>query len=264
MKLAFLGTTASIPDAREDAPCFLVNEKYLFDCGFDVCGALRESDILPDKIRYIFFTHMHHDHYIGLAGLLFYFIHNHAIHPDMGSIPLDQLTILGPKEDVARVVNLACDFLQIGGQFYKDISRPRIIELAPVDTFKTDDLCVQTVQARHPVQALSYRIEESSGTAIAASGDTAYNPNACALYRNCSALIHDCTMGLKTNLEPPEIRKNGHSNLYEAIRSATEAGVPILFPVHMAKDYAAHAVTHVDQTGNIAIVLPKRGKTYIF
>ena len=262
MKLTFLGTTASIPDAGEDSPCFLVNDRYLFDCGFDVCGGLRECGVLPDNIRYIFFTHMHHDHYIGLAGLLFYFIHNHAIHPEMGSVPLDELTILGPAEDVGRVVNLACDFLQMGGQFYTDVPRPKVVALNPGDTFKTEDLFVQTGAARHPVQALSYRIEEKNGTALAASGDTAYNPNTFALYRGCAALIHDCTMGLITDLEPPETRKNGHSNLYEAVRCAAETGIPVLFPVHMAKNYAACAAAYIEDTAGVTITLPERGRTY--
>lgn len=66
MKLTFLGPTGSIPDSGEDSPCFLANEENLFDCGFDVCGAMRANGTLPDKIWYIFFTHMHHDHYIGI------------------------------------------------------------------------------------------------------------------------------------------------------------------------------------------------------
>ncbi len=43
MKLTFLGSTASIPNTCEDSPCFLVNERYLFDCGFHVCSGLRDN-----------------------------------------------------------------------------------------------------------------------------------------------------------------------------------------------------------------------------
>ena len=261
MELTFVGTTASIPDVGEDSPCFLVNNRYLFDCGFNVCGGLRDNGILPDKIRTIFFTHMHHDHYIGLAGLLFYFIHNHAIHPEMGRVPLDELTILGPADDVERVVNLACDFLQMD-KYYTHLPRPKVVGLTPGDTFETDDLIVRTAAARHPVQALSYRIEEKGGSALAASGDSAYNPHTRELYRGCVALIHDCTMGLNQNLEPPETRKNGHSNLYEAVQCAAEAGIPTLFPVHMAKDYAAYAAANIGDTRGVTITLPERGKVY--
>jgi len=106
MQLKFLGTTASIPDLHEDSPCFIIQDKYLFDCGFHVLGALRETGSDLSKIRYIIFSHMHHDHYIGLAGLLFYFIHSKVLN-------IHDLVILGPAADVERVVKLTYDFLQL-------------------------------------------------------------------------------------------------------------------------------------------------------
>jgi ribonuclease BN (tRNA processing enzyme) len=147
-------------------------------------------------------------------------------------------------------------------KYYTHLPRPKVVGLTPGDTFETDDLLIKTAPARHPVQALSYRIEEKGGAALAASGDTAYNPHTRELYRGCVALIHDCTMGLNQNLEPPEMRKNGHSNLYEAVQCAAEAGIPTLFPVHMAKDYAAYAAANIGDTRGVTITLPERGKVY--
>ena len=69
--IMFLGTTACIFDKNDDTPSFLINKKYLFDTGFALVNNLVNNDIDPLSIKYLFFTHMHHDHYISLPSFLF-------------------------------------------------------------------------------------------------------------------------------------------------------------------------------------------------
>ncbi len=255
MKIKFLGTTASTPDKNNDSPCFLVNGNMLFDCGFDVFGALRATDTDLSKIRYIFFTHMHHDHYIGLAGLLFSFIHQRAV-------PLDELTVIGPSEDVERVMQLAYDFLQLD-TFYKELPRPRVIGIKAGESFDADGVNVFVASSRHPVQALAYRLSDGDKT-LAASGDTMYTPALADFFKDADALIHDSTLGVgdMPDANAPRGVSCGHSTLREAADIAERANIPVLFPVHMSESNCTYAKEQVQNLTKVNIICPIRGTEY--
>ena len=249
MKLKFLGTTASIPDVHEDSPSFLVNDRYLFDCGFDVLGSLRETSCDIAAIDYIIFTHMHHDHYLGLASLLFYFIHSRVK-------KIKDLTILGPKKDVERVVELAYKYLQLD-LFYQDVERPTVIPLKENDIYKTDDATIKCGASIHPVDARCYRFVDKGGSTLAISGDTMYCEDMIPLFKGANALIHDSTLGyIEGN------GNNGHSTILEAIRIAESAEIPVLFPVHMSVQRAEESSSLASKNTDVKIIPPKRGTLY--
>ena len=130
MNIKFFGTTACIFDKNEDNPCFLVNGKYLFDTGFALVNNLLNNDINPVDIKYLFFTHMHHDHYISLPAFLFYYLQT-------GS-KLEELTIAGPSDDVSRIVDKAMDFIE--GKKFWQTEGPKVVELNCGDSFETEDM----------------------------------------------------------------------------------------------------------------------------
>lgn len=249
MKLKFLGTTASIPDIGEDCPCFLVNERYLFDCGFDVLGTLRETGSDLAKIDHIIFTHMHHDHYLGLASLLFYYIHS-------GIKDISDITILGPKNDVKRVVNLAYAYLQLD-LFYSAQKRPKIIPLSEADEYKTDDAVIKCGLSTHPVDARCYRFISSDGSVLAISGDTMYREESVRLFSDANALIHDSTLGYREGNG-----NNGHSTILEAIKIAELSNISTLFPVHMSVQNAKASAEKAKTLTNVKIIPPQKGVSY--
>ena len=254
IKIKFLGTTASIPDVHEDCPCFLVNDRYLFDCGYDVLSALRETDCDLSKIDHIIFTHMHHDHYLGLAGLLFYYIHSPNYIPSQ-TRRLKDLTILGPEKDVERVVNLAYEYLQLD-MFYSALERPRVIPLKDEDEYKTDDAVIKCTPALHPVDARSYKFN-SDGTSLAISGDTLYNEQAVELFKGADAIIHEATLGYREGSG-----NNGHSTILEAIKITELSGIDTLFPIHMSVEKARVSAEKAKNATKVKIIPPKKGVTY--
>ena len=70
--VTFLGTSAVVPGAGHDTASFLINGKYLVDTGWYATIKMRGYGFDPMQLEYLFFTHCHHDHYIGLPQLLFY------------------------------------------------------------------------------------------------------------------------------------------------------------------------------------------------
>lgn len=72
MKLVFLGTTGSIPTIERSLPAIAIRlekELLLFDCGEGTQSQMARAHISPMKLDAIFITHLHGDHFLGLAGL---------------------------------------------------------------------------------------------------------------------------------------------------------------------------------------------------
>ncbi|MDP6505739.1 MAG: MBL fold metallo-hydrolase, partial [Planctomycetota bacterium] len=72
MKISFIGTGSFEPEPGSDSPCILVNEKYLVDTGWNCVFKLKQYQNDPRNITTLFISHFHQDHYLGIAGLLFY------------------------------------------------------------------------------------------------------------------------------------------------------------------------------------------------
>ena len=149
--IMFLGTTACIFDKNDDTPSFLINKKYLFDTGFALVNNLVNNDIDPLSIKYLFFTHMHHDHYISLPSFLFYYMQKGG--------DVKKLKIIGPAKDVRRIVEKAMSFSESKSWENKT---PQIIELEPGEIFETDDTTFETCESIHGVQGICYRITDIS------------------------------------------------------------------------------------------------------
>ncbi len=73
IKIYFLGTSASTPTKLRNLTSVLINYKgsnYLFDSPENVQQQILKSNQSILKIKNIFITHFHGDHYFGLLGLL--------------------------------------------------------------------------------------------------------------------------------------------------------------------------------------------------
>lgn len=90
-EVTILGNTSSIPVHGRNHTSQLVklgSELMLIDCGEGTQMQLRRFRLKYSKINYIFISHLHGDHYLGLIGLL------SSFHLVRRSNPL---TIFGPK-----------------------------------------------------------------------------------------------------------------------------------------------------------------------
>lgn len=73
MEITFLGTASCHPSITRgvSSTCLRYNSDiFLFDCGESTQLQLQKSRIRPSKIRKIFISHTHGDHFFGISGIL--------------------------------------------------------------------------------------------------------------------------------------------------------------------------------------------------
>lgn len=250
MKIQFFGKAGAIPEAGEDCPCFLINDKYMFDLGLHAPMSLINYGIDPASLEITFFTHMHHDHFLGLPMLMFIIMQS--------GHQLSELTLAGPagtlQSTVENSIRLCCD-----GRFYLEKGEPRQIPLLPGDVFETDEFVFETHASDHAVEGLCYRVtEKASGKVLGITGDTCYTDDIADFFGGCDAIIHEATVALEKDTRT----KHNHSGVYDALDTARRAGCSKLFLVHTAADQRARVLDVVAKSYDGEALYPEFGGIY--
>jgi ribonuclease Z len=227
-RLTFLGTAAVLPGAGEDTACYLINGGILIDTGW--CAALRMQSYGYDPIdvEWLIFTHCHHDHYLGLPGLLF----TRAMRVGWGH-RRPPLKIVGPPSDLETVVRLSREFLQTS-RFPPAWSEPDLYPLPPGETLETDGFRLETRRSLHGVEGIVGRFtDKATEKVIAFSGDTGPNPLMVELAWRADLLIHEASL----SPEAPDSSATVHARATDAAQVAVEAEVARLRLVHLGHDH---------------------------
>ncbi|MGC2289023.1 MAG: ribonuclease Z [Thermoplasmata archaeon] len=269
MRIVFLGTAGSWPTKERSASAIAVDtekELVLLDCGEGTQRQFFQSSVSFMRVRRIFITHFHGDHFLGLPGLIQSMCLNNRTEP---------LDLYGPpdaKEMFERVLAMGYFTLRFPVHLHP---------LRPDESVELPGYSVRTAQADHTVPALAYRVEEGpkrgrfdaaksrdlgirgrdfarleagetveiegrvirpeevigpqrTGLSVVYSGDGRPSEAVQKLARRASALIHEATMG-----EEHEAEANtwGHSSARQAAEIALQAEVGHLFLTHFSSRY---------------------------
>jgi ribonuclease Z len=269
MRLTFLGTAGSWPTKERSASAIALDterEMVLLDCGEGTQRQFFQSSASFMRVRRVFLTHFHGDHFLGLPGLIQSMGLNNRTEP---------LDVYGPP-DAEEMVGRA---LRMG--YYTHRFDVRTHALAPDTTVELDGYSVRTAAADHPVPALAYRVEEGPkrgrfdgerarsmgihgpdfarleegesvrvgatvvhpsdvmgpprpGRSIVYSGDTAPSENIRRLATRATLLIHEATAAQELEAEA---NRWGHSSARQAAQVAQDAEVGTLFLTHFSSRY---------------------------
>jgi len=221
--VTFLGTTALIPGAGHDSASFVINGKYLVDTGWYGALKMLNYGLSPLDIEYLFMTHWHRDHSVGLPQLIFY----RRAAAGAGMWKLKPLPVVGPPARMDEIIDGMLAFLQYSDDEEQLLTRVR---LEPGDGLGTDEFEITTCASRHTLEGLVYRFtDKATGASIVFTGDTAWQPPIAELARGADLLIHDCTYGPEPEGDRPIVQ---HSGAPEAAEIARTAGVERLALVH--------------------------------
>ena len=151
MKVTILGSNSASP-AHDRHPSSQIldmeNDYYMIDCGEGTQFQLNRYHVARSRIRAIFISHLHGDHYLGLLGLLTTMSMSNREEP---------LSVIGPK-GLKEIIELQCMYSQTILRF--DITY--IVFEANVSSLVYEDskVKVRTIPLLHKVDTSGYLFEE--------------------------------------------------------------------------------------------------------
>jgi ribonuclease Z len=275
MKVIPLGTSSGKPTLRRNVSALAVvreAEWLLFDCGEGAQMQIAKAGLTPSRLVAMFITHLHGDHFNGVAGLL-------------STMGLDRrtrsLTLTGPiglNEYLNTLQRLKVIFVN----YPVELNELGMFE-EPATVFQASGYTVTTRRLDHRLFALGYRVDERPkpgrfsvqralelgvpegplwgrlqageevssadgntvrpadvlgaprpGKSVAYCLDTRPCVAAIDLARNADLLIHEATY---TEEFVSEAQLYGHSTAAQAARTAREAGARRLMITHFSSRY---------------------------
>jgi ribonuclease Z len=269
MRLTFLGTAGSWPTKERSASAIALDterELLLLDCGEGTQRQFFQSTASFMRVRRVFLTHFHGDHFLGLPGLIQSMCLNNREEP---------LDVYGPP-DAREMVQRALEMGYFTLRFPVNVHALQAGAEVELDGYR-----VRTAKADHPVPTLAYRIEEGPkrgrfnaklarslgirgtdfarleagenvrvgrrvvhpsdvmgparpGRSIVYSGDTAPSEELERLAAGATVLIHEATTSAELE---EEANKWGHSSARQAAALAKSADVGTLFLTHFSSRY---------------------------
>lgn len=248
LTITFLGTSSCRFDRHDDTVHYVINESMMVDTGWFAVSNLTRLGIDPLAIKHLLFTHLHHDHYLGLPGFLFHLKCHRA---------WENTTVYGPAGDVQLVVALAEQLLQ-KDRFYPETPTVPVVELPEEGSLEMDGLTVAWVKAIHPVSARSYLFTDADGATIGITGDTAYNDRLVDFYRDCDLLIHEASLGAAS--ADPGTNTALHSGAIDAALIAERAGARRLMLVHGSRSFHEAAAQAAREVYHGDVIWPEPGQ----
>ena len=154
ISITILGCYAAAPGTYKNPTAQVLtirNNLFLIDCGEGTQVALRRNKIKFSRIKNIFISHLHGDHFFGLMGVITTFSLLKRTAP---------LTIFGPKgikEIVLLQLKLSQGFTSYPLHFKElDIKTPEII-------YEDDAVTVTTIPLKHRIYANGFYFQEKLG-----------------------------------------------------------------------------------------------------
>ena len=269
MRVTFCGTGAgaSVNPARGAASVHLAHgdAQLLLDTGPGFLERMATSQLDPEQVKSVVFSHLHFDHAMGVIELLSRAI-THSAPP---------VTIYGPR-DTDTYMEAALGFARVNS------TNPRMQEwldgvsvtlTRPGDERELEGIEVRSVEVPHApnLECLARRFD-ADGRSLVYSGDSTYAPDAMApLSDGADVLIHEAysASGLDRMAQRmPESWRPGfyrgmqstHCRAADAGRIAEAAGVGVLVLTHLtAQEHDADLVAEARETFGGTILVASDG-----
>ena len=239
VQVTFLGTGAAFSARRRTNVALLVQEgdtKLLIECGPTILYQLDDAGATAGQINYLFISHRHGDHILGLP--MFLLMRANLMRSEGAASA--QFTILG-SEEVMKAGNGLTDF--VFPDLAERLGRPSWVTLPtdqPGSVGLEPSIKLSTLPVPHSpsVSVLALRLDfQVSGRSLVYSGDTTFNEEMVGFAAGCDLLVHEANFS--ESLHPDvDAAFYGHSTARQAGQVAARANSGILALVHLDPDYA--------------------------
>ncbi|HSD70706.1 MAG TPA: MBL fold metallo-hydrolase [Woeseiaceae bacterium] len=243
-RIVMLGTGTPIPDAsRAGASVAIIHkgQAYLFDIG---AGAVHNAtraryrhgipSLYPSQICCLFVTHMHSDHTLDFAELVYTLWWRRPA-------PLRAFGPAGMLETSAGMHAMMAPDVRTRTTGAQPVANPEnflveVTEIGDGYVFRQDDLRIEAFEVDHGdiKPAFGYRVD-AGGRSIVISGDTTMSDSLLQKSRGVDVLIHEVISdsGLLNNSEAFQAyHRRSHTTATDLARLASEARPGLLVLYH--------------------------------
>ncbi|MBN2891122.1 MAG: ribonuclease Z [Bacteroidales bacterium] len=271
-EIQILGSGSAIPTKDRSLTAQIITaykEPYLIDCGEGTQLQMRRFDVKFSKIKHIFISHLHGDHFFGLFGLISTYnllgrkstlnIYAHKELEDMllcenSPLKIDELVFdikfhhLSDEEKIIYENNnlivksfplnhriKTCGFL-----FQQKVRQPNIIK-EKITEFNLSIQQILDLKAGKDIEIDNKLFPNNELTnsppapkSYAYCSDTAYFENIIPIIQNTDLLFHEATFSEKDAMNA---EKTGHSTASDAANIAQKANVKQLLIGHFSTRY---------------------------
>jgi ribonuclease BN (tRNA processing enzyme) len=240
-QILMLGTGTPIIDAAHSGNSIGIlvrGSLYIFDAGPGVERRMLEAVAKGtniDTIPAVFITHLHSDHTLGLAALVYYHGPN-AAYRGGGA-----LTIYGPPGIAAMVGHLNAawaDDRAARTQVRGDSPSWQVqgADVAAGVVYRDSNVVVNAFEVPHPPwpHAFGYRVE-TADRIIVISGDTRPSDAIARECAGCDVLLHEVYSAVGLAKAPPQLQRyhpTAHTSTYELGEIAAKAKPHLLVLYH--------------------------------
>ena len=166
---------------------YCINENILVDCGEGTTKSYKSCGVDIKKIKHILITHIHSDHFLGLAS----YISNILVYGKQED--RKKLSIYGPKGTIEAIKILqktfACPDVKKEAEDYINI-----VEITNFNKpFKVENFEVTPIKLKHGnILNIAYQFKEEESKIIGFSGDCTYDEDTDKFVSGCSVALIDC------------------------------------------------------------------------
>jgi ribonuclease BN (tRNA processing enzyme) len=183
LDLLFLGSGNAFAAQGRAFSSFLLDGRYLFDCGPTVLQQLGKASIRTQDIDVVFISHFHADHFFGLPFLFLDGRYGGRTRP---------LTIVGPpgiEERTRSLVSLGYSHVIEEAKFAQNY-----IEVSDAYSERIGDLSFSAAQVVHvpDLDCFAYRAE-LEGRSVVYSGDTTFCDSLVCLSKDADVIVVECS-----------------------------------------------------------------------
>jgi ribonuclease BN (tRNA processing enzyme) len=201
LDLLFLGSGNAFGAEGRAFSSFLLNGRYLFDCGPTVLQQLQKAGLTNDAIDTVVISHFHADHFFGLAFLL--------LAAKYGGRTSD-LSIVGPpgiKERTEALLGLGYPNVLESPNYKR-----RFIEVGDGGCLDMGDLTLTAAHVEHvdELECFAFRAEVG-GRSVVYSGDTTLCDGLLRLVEGADVIVTECScLEVPVHLGPAGVEEIAH------------------------------------------------------